>query len=125
MMQSEALAYLLLGRPLTELSSSEGNTVSDAAASLGLRGGNLLAQRVARRFGLDEAGIETQGSWEQASLYAGKYLSPKLYVSYGYGLFESSSLFRARYMLSRRWTLQAETGEQTSTEIHYRVERGR
>ena len=125
MMQSEALAYLLLGRPLTELSSSEGNTVSNAAMSLGIRGGNLLAQRVARRFGLDDAGIETQGSWEQASLYAGKYLSPKLYVSYGYGLFESSSLFRARYMLSRRWTLQAETGERTSTEIHYRIERGR
>jgi translocation and assembly module TamB len=125
MMQSEALAYLLLGRPLTELSSSEGNRVGNAAISLGLSGGNLLAQRVSRRFGIDEAGIETPGSWEQASLYAGKYLSPRLYVSYGYGLFESSSLFRVRYILSRRWTLQAETGETTSTDIHFRIERGR
>ncbi len=125
MMQSEALAYLLLGRPLTELSSSEGNRVSDAATALGLRGGNLLAQRVARRFGLDDAGIESRGSWEQASLFAGKYLSPKLYVSYGYGLFEASSLFRVRYLLSRRWTLEAETGERTSTDINYRIERGR
>jgi len=125
MMQSEALAYLLLGRPLTELSSSEGNRVSNAAISLGLSGGNLLAQRVSRRFGIDEAGIETRGSWEQASLYAGKYLSPRLYVSYGYGLFESSSLFRVRYILSRRWTLQAETGERTSTDIQFRIERGR
>ena len=80
---------------------------------------------MARRFGLDDAGIETQGSWEQASLFAGKYLSPRLYVSYGYGLFESSSLFRARYMLSRHWTLQAETGERTSTDLHFRIERGR
>lgn len=125
MPQSEALAYLLLGRPLSELSSSEGNRVSNAAISLGLSGGNLLAQRVSRRFGIDEAGIETRGSWEQASLYAGKYLSPRLYVSYGYGLFESMSLFRVRYILSRRWTIQAETGETTSTDIHYRIERGR
>ena len=125
MLQSEALAYLVLGRPLAELTSSEGNRVTNAAMSLGLRGGNLLAQRVARRFGLDDAGIEAEGSWEQASLYAGKYLSPKLYVSYGYGLFEAASLFSARYMLSRRWTLQAETGEHTSTDIKYRIERGR
>ncbi|MFC1640317.1 translocation/assembly module TamB domain-containing protein, partial [Gemmatimonadota bacterium] len=125
MLQSEALAYLVLGRPLSELTSSEGNRVTNAAMSLGIRGGNLLAQRVARRFGLDDAGIETEGSWEQASLYAGKYLSPKLYVSYGYGLFEAASLFSARYMLSRRWTLQAETGERTSTDIKFRIERGR
>ncbi len=125
MMQSEALAYLLLGRPLSELSQSEGSRLSNAAASLGLRGGNMLAQRIARRFGIDEARIETEGAWEEASFYAGKYLSPRLYLSYGIGLFDAASLFRIRYMLSRRWTLQAETGERTSTDINYRIERGR
>ncbi|MEJ2240004.1 MAG: translocation/assembly module TamB domain-containing protein, partial [Gemmatimonadales bacterium] len=125
MMQSEALAYLLLGRPLSELSTSEGGQLSNAAASLGLRGGSMLAQRIAQTIGIDEAGIESEGEWDEASIYAGQYLSPRLYVSYGIGLFDASSLFRIRYNLSRRWTLQAETGEKTSTDITYKIERGR
>ena len=125
MLQSEALAYLLLGRPISALTQTEGSYVSNAAASLGIRGGNMLAQRIANRFGIDEARIETEGSWDQASFYAGKYLSPRLYVSYGIGLFDASSLFRIRYLLSQKWTLQAETGDRTSTDINYRVERGR
>ncbi|MDJ0767063.1 MAG: translocation/assembly module TamB domain-containing protein, partial [Myxococcota bacterium] len=125
MLQSDALSYLILGRPVSELSQREGGQLTNAAASLGLRGGNMLAQRIGQRFGIDEARIETDGAWREASFFAGKYLSPRLYVSYGIGLFESSSLFRVRYLLSPRWTLQAETGERTSTDINYRVERDR
>ena len=125
MMQSDALSYLLLGRPVSALSQSEGGQLTNAAASLGLRGGNMLAQRIGQRFGIDDARIETEGAWREASFYAGRYLSPRLYVSYGIGLFDASSLFRIRYILSQRWTLQAETGDRTSTDINYRVERGR
>ncbi len=124
MAESEALAYLVLGRPLGEASRTEGNAVSKAAESLGLRGGNLLARRIAATVGLDEARIETRGSLEQASFVAGKYLSPKLYVSYGIGLFDHASTFRVRYLLSSRWTLVGETGTETSTDILYRIERG-
>ncbi len=98
--------------------------MSKAAESLGLRGGNLLARRIAATVGLDEARIETRGSLEQASFVAGKYLSPKLYVSYGIGLFDHASTFRVRYLLSSRWTLVGETGTETSTDILYRIERG-
>lgn len=125
MLQSDAFAYLLIGRPLAEASASEGSRLTRAARSLGLRGGNLLAQRIGARFGLDDFRIEAEDSWEGASFLAGKYLSPRLYVAYSLGLFQSTGLLRVRYLLSSKWTLQAETGDGTATDIFYRIERGR
>jgi translocation and assembly module TamB len=125
MTQSEALAYIVLGHPLGQASASEGNRVANAATALGIKGGNLLARRIAERFGLEEVRIEAQGPLEEASLVAGKYLSPRLYVSYGIGLFDPVSTFRMRYILSSKWLLQAETGEGTGADLLYRIERGR
>ncbi len=122
--QSEALAYLLLGRPLNQASPQEGDRLANAATSLGLKGGNLLAKKLAARFGLEEARIESDGSLDTASLVVGKYLSPRLYVTYGIGLFEPINTFRIRYLLSDKWTLQAESGKGTSADALYVIERG-
>jgi translocation and assembly module TamB len=123
MTQSEALAYLLLGHPLNQAQPEEGNLLANAATSLGLKGGNLLAKKLASRFGLEEARIEGGKTLSDASLVVGKYLSPKLYVSYGMGLFEPVSTFRIRYLLSKKLTLQAERGEGVSADLLYTVER--
>jgi translocation and assembly module TamB len=123
--QSEALAYLLLGRPLGQATPQEGNLVANAANSLGLKGGNLLAKRLASRFGLEEARVESEGGLDEARMVVGRYLSPRLYVTYGFGLFEPLSTLRIRYVLGRQWTLQAETGDETRADILYNVERGR
>lgn len=125
MMQSDVLGYIILGHPLGSASASEGSRVANAASSLGLKGGNLLASRIGQRFGLSEVRIEAEGPLEQAALVAGKYLSPQLYVSYGVGLFEPTNIFRLRYLLSSRWTLQAETGRAAGADALYRIERGR
>ena len=122
--QSDQLAYLLLGRPLNQASPQEGDKLANAANALGLRGGNLLAKKLAARFGLEEARIESDGSLDQASLVVGKYLSPRLYVTYGIGLFEPINTFRVRYLLSDKWSLQAESGEETGADALYTVERG-
>ena len=125
MSQERALQYLVLGHPLGQSGGTQGNLASQAATSLGLRGGNLLAKTVGRGVGLDQAQIETKGDLQQASFVAGKYLSPNLYVSYGIGLFDPVSTVRLRYILSSKWTLQAETGEATGADLLYRVEAGR
>ena len=106
MMQGDVLGYIILGRPLGSASVSEGTRVANAAASLGLKGGNLLANKIGQRFGLSEVRIDAEGPLEEAALVAGKYLSPRLYVSYGVGLFEPINMSRMRYPLSNRWTLQ-------------------
>jgi translocation and assembly module TamB len=123
--QSDALAYLLLGHPLGQSTPQEGSLVANAAASLGLKGGDLLAKKIASRFGLEEARIESTGGLQEASLVVGKYLTPRLYVTYGIGLFQPVSTFRIRYILGRIWTLQAEQGTGTAADILYDVEKGK
>jgi hypothetical protein len=46
-------------------------------------------------------------------------------VAYGIGLFDPVNTFRIRYLIDPRWTLQAESGEGTSADILYTVERGK
>jgi translocation and assembly module TamB len=126
MAQSDALAYIVLGHPVGQGGSSEdGTLVAQAAQSLGLKGGNLLVGSLGREVGLDEARVETEGDLNEASFVAGKYLSPNLYVSYGIGLFDPVSTLRLRYILSSNWTLQAETGTATGTDLLYRIEAGK
>jgi len=90
-----------------------------------LSGAGLLAKNIGSRFGLEEASIESKGNLNQASLVLGKYLAPHLYVVYGIGLFQPVNTFRIRYILSSKWTLQAESSTETGADILYTLERGR
>ncbi|HSM12284.1 MAG TPA: translocation/assembly module TamB domain-containing protein, partial [Lysobacter sp.] len=54
--ESEALALLALGRPLSTVSGDERSQISAASAALSA-GGSLLASQLGARIGLDEAGI--------------------------------------------------------------------
>jgi translocation and assembly module TamB len=119
MQQAEQLSYLLLGRPLNDASPEDGDVLASAARSLGLRGGRYLAGRLGTMFGLEEARIDTTGGFEQASLVLGKFLSPRLYVSYGVGLFEGANTLLIRYLLSKKLTLEASTGEHSSADVLY------
>jgi translocation and assembly module TamB len=125
MAQDQALAYILLGHPLGQATPQEGSMLANAANSLGLKGGNLVAKKLGARYGLEEARIESTGGIKEASLVVGKYLSPRLYVTYGIGLFEPISTFRIRYILGRDWTIQAEQGKETGADFLYTVERGK
>jgi translocation and assembly module TamB len=107
---------------MNQAQPEEGNMLANAATSLGIKGGNMLAKKLAARFGLEEARIEGGKTLSDASLVVGKYLSPKLYVAYGMGLFEPVSTFRIRYLLSKKLTLQAERGEGVSGDLLYTVE---
>ncbi len=123
MAQADALAYLLLGHPLKQSTQQEGSLVTNAAASLGLAGGNLLVKQLAAKFGLEEARLETEGSLKEASLVVGQFLSPRLYVQYGIGVFTNVLTLRVSYLLDKRWTLRAETGAANSADILYTIEK--
>ncbi len=123
MAPSQALSYLLVGQPLADIGDSDRQLVNDAAGRLASAGGGLLAQQLGRRLGLEDVSIASAGSGEEASLVIGTYLSPKLYASYGVGLFENVNTLRLRYLLSSRWTLRAETGLNQSVDLEYSLTR--
>jgi len=53
MEESDILSYLLLGRPTNQASGTEGAVLTNAAASLGLSGGDLLARKLGKTYGLN------------------------------------------------------------------------
>ncbi len=52
----------------------------------------------------------------------GKYLSTRLYVSYGISLAEAINTLKLRYTINDRWTIKFEAGKEASTDIVYTVE---
>ncbi len=121
--QGDALSYLLFGRPLNRLSGSEGDQLHGAASSAALSGGEFIAKKIGAAFGLEEVEIEKGETAEEATLFMGKYLSPRLYVSYGVGLFEPINILRLRYHLTPRWSLQSEYGLESGGDLLYSIER--
>ena len=120
--QTNTLSYILLGKPAAQASDGEGQLLVNAVSSLPLKQGDNITKKIANRFGFDEAGISSEGNIEEAALVLGKYLSPRLYISYGIGLFENVSVFRMRYDLTKRLKLETETGTQSGVDLHYTIE---
>ncbi|HYQ73260.1 MAG TPA: translocation/assembly module TamB domain-containing protein, partial [Gammaproteobacteria bacterium] len=127
MTQSEQLSWLVLGRPLQDnTSNSEQSALNNAALMLGLTGGETLGKELGNRIGVDEVEVTSDaGDTTSASLLVGKYLSPKLFVSYGVGLFEPVSTLQLRYTLSSKWKLLGEASDlRSSADIFYVIESG-
>ena len=122
MSSNEALSYLLTGRSIDTLQSSEASNVNKAAENLAVSGGGLLLGGLGSKLGLDELSLERTGE-EDTSVTLGKFLSPKLFVSYGVSIAEAINTIKLRYTLNKRWSLKAEAGLDQSADIEYKIER--
>ncbi|GLQ47013.1 hypothetical protein GCM10007862_20640 [Dyella lipolytica] len=125
MEQSDALSYLVTGKPLSQVKGGEGNMVNAAAQALGSATGNLLAKTVGGKLGIDDIGVSSSDALGGNSAFTvGKYLSPRLYLSYGVGLFEPGQVITLRYRLSRRWSLEAQNATDFNrASLNYRIEK--
>lgn len=118
MPQQQALSYLVLGRaPST---GNESNMVNQAALALGLAGGAPVAGALAERLGVKDFQLESKGSGLTSSVVASGYISDKLSLRYGVGVFEPASTFALRYELSKKLYLEAASGLASSLDIFYK-----
>ena len=93
-----------------------------ASSALLAQGGAIIAQQLGAKVGIDDVGIE-QDLTNSTSLVLGKYLSPRLYVSYGISLAESINTIKMRYTLGDRWTIKTEAGKERSADLVYTIEK--
>ncbi|GGA34450.1 translocation/assembly module TamB domain-containing protein [Dyella nitratireducens] len=124
--QSDALSYLITGKPISQVSSGgESNMVNAAAQALGSATGNLLAKSIGSKLGIEDIGVSSSDALNGSSAFTvGKYLSPRLYLSYGIGLFEPGQVITLRYRLSRRWNFEAQNATDFNrASINYRIEK--
>jgi translocation and assembly module TamB len=153
MAREQQLSWLLLGRPLDQNSTSDRNLVSSAALSLGLTGGDYLVKQLGKRIGIDEVsvgaapaggsdvaadptliagsqaaqqapGTPLPSTSQSAQLTLGKYLTPRLFVSYGVSLFEPGQTFRLLYDLGHGFKVESEAGVANGADLIYTIERG-
>lgn len=125
MEQSDALSYLVTGKPLSQVKGGEGDMVGAAAQALGSAAGDLLAKSIGARMGVDDIGVSSNEALGGSSAFTvGKYLSPRLYLSYGVGLFEPGEVITLRYRLSKRWNFEAQQATEFSrASFNYRIEK--
>lgn len=123
MPQSEIIAYLITGKPMSSLDTASEQRVSAIGDALALAGGNLLSGEIGARVGLDELALRTTEQTGGSELVLGKYLSPKLFVSYGIGLYESLNSLRVRYQINDRLSVRTESGLYESVDIFWSQER--
>jgi translocation and assembly module TamB len=125
--EADALSYLVTGRSLSDVGSASGSsqdTLASASRSLQGAGAGLVAKRIGARLGLDEATVEENAMIGGSALTVGEYLSPRLYLSYGVGLFDPGEVIALRYKLSEDFRVNVQRGsEETRAGIEYRIEK--
>lgn len=133
--QTDILSYLLLGQPANGSSGTNIALLLRAAKALNLGGSSNtftnFVSNLQHRFGLNQFDFEssqdnsnTGTTSSTTSLVLGKYLTPKLYLSYSFGLVNAFNVFRARYELTKHWFLQTENStEGNGADILYRLEK--
>ena len=125
MSQTDAMSYLLTGKPASDLHGEDNTMVQSAAQSVGSVLGNRLAKKLGGKMGLGaEVGVEQNADLGGSAFTVGKYLSPRLFVSYGIGLFEPGNAITVRYQFSERWSLEAnDSPEDQHAGVRYRIEK--
>ena len=116
--ESEALALLVTGRALRNVSGADRQRLSSAALALGTIGGDLLAGNLGAEIGI--TGDAARGT---EAFTIGKYLTPKIFVGYGIGLARRGSVLIVRYLVRDDVEVEATTGEQSRASLNYVIER--
>jgi translocation and assembly module TamB len=120
--ETDALSFLVLGRPATDLSDSAGSELSGTAVALGLVGMLPVTEQLQESLMLDEISFAGSGG-QDTSVVAGKRLSEDVFVRYTYGLFDRVGTFLVRYDVGRGFSLEAGSGREQTLEIIYSIDR--
>jgi len=95
-----------------------------ANAELLGQGAAILGQELSSRYGLPDLGVGVESDLNNdTSLVLGKYLSPRLYVSYGISLTQSLSTVKVRYTLGDHWAVRTEFGQVGGADIVYTIDK--
>ena len=116
--QSQILSLLLAGGSLQSVQNRQNGAAAQAIA----QGGAILAQQLGSKVGIQDVGLESDLT-NDTSLVLGRYLSPRLYISYGVSLTQQLNTVKLRYTLSDRWTIKTEAGQARGADLVYTIQK--
>ena len=123
MPEGDILSYLVTGQSMSA-DRSQTNLIVSAASVLFPPG---KSQGLIHRLGLDTFYISSdyeEGDGEDPAtvITTGKYLSPDLYLSFGYSPDSNADQVKARYRLTPVWEIETTIGYDAGADIFYRIE---
>jgi translocation and assembly module TamB len=113
--QSQIVSLILAGGSLETAQNRQGNEVL-------AQGGAILASQIGSHVGIQDVSLESDLT-NETSLVLGRYLSPRLYVSYGIALTEQLNVLKLRYSLGDRWTIKTEVGQARGADLVYTIQK--
>ncbi len=117
--QSQVQSLILAGG---SLSSAPGSTQGSGANLAAGQAAAILGQQYGSLVGIEDVSVESDIT-NETSLVLGRYLSPRLYVSYGISLTESLNVVKLRYSLGDHWAVKIEAGQARGADLVYSIER--
>jgi translocation and assembly module TamB len=112
--QSDIVQILLAGSPNFGEGKGSQAVAGQAAA--------ILASQLGSKLGIPDISVESDLT-SDTSLVLGRYLSPRLYLSYGISLTESISTVKMRYTLNDHWTIRTEAGKDRAADLVFTIEK--
>ncbi|WP_306600385.1 translocation/assembly module TamB domain-containing protein [Geothrix sp. 21YS21S-2] len=148
MPDEDKLSYIVMGHALGAAGGAGVDLMGRASSYLISKGQSAVLQdRIKSRLGLSTLDIRTAPGDDprlmgykplvstsaaaanaqavpaaQAMMTLGKYLTPRLFVSYGRSLFTGGNLFLLRFDLQKHVQAEAQTGTESGVDIYYKLE---
>lgn len=118
--QSDIVQILLAG---SSYNASTGNSsTTNGSQEVAGQAAAILASQLGSKLGIPDISVESDLT-SPSSLVLGRYLSPRLYLSYGISLTESISTVKMRYTLNDHWTIRTEAGKERAADLVFTIEK--
>lgn len=119
----DILSVMITGRPIAEIGTQQdGNALIGAITTLGINQGQGITNQIQNQLGLDTFSINSTGDVNDSSLMLGKYITPRIFIRYAVGLFETENSLAIDYTVTDRIKLEATSGQSQSIDLTYTVE---
>lgn len=122
MSENEILSYILYGHGLDKNVATQDTNNSNILLGIGVSGLSGLAQGVAGALGVENVQVGTQGRGDDTQVELQGYVTRKLRLSYGYGVFNSVGEFKIRYELIRNFYAEFVSSIDQAVDLIYSFE---
>ena len=116
--ETDALAYLITGKPLSQVSKSEGNMLASAALSYG--GGK--ASWIADKLGINEFEVQEGEKLQDTLVSVGQYLTPDFYVGTKVGLFNKQAVMVLKHKITDAINVETQAGTSQRVKLNYEID---
>lgn len=113
--ETEALAYLVTGGPLNQVSKSDSNMLASAALSFGAGQASWLTEKL----GINEFKVVEGSTLKDTLLVMGQYLTPDFYVGTKIGMFNKQASLVLKHKLTDTVNVETQTGTSQRIKLNY------